>query len=91
MVLHHKTVYICCRINLTVQHLDMPVNQVYTLDHEFPVGILARRPLQQKCKCIQVWGQDGQQVGQGSSIYMHQTNQFAQFDTSSSNHCLPQK
>lgn len=66
MVLHHKTVYICWCINLTVQYLDVPVNQVYTLDHKFPVGILARRPLQQKCKCTHIWGQDGQQVGQRS-------------------------
>lgn len=53
MALHHRSVYVCWHINLTMQRLDInhaSKNQIYTLDHEFPVGNLASRPLQQKCK-----------------------------------------
>lgn len=34
--------------------LTMPVNQIYTLDHEFAVGTLASTLLQ--LKCTHVWG-----------------------------------
>lgn len=53
MELHHRNVYVCWHSNLTVSvlTLTMPVNQIYTLDHVFPVGILVTMPLQMKCKC----------------------------------------
>lgn len=58
MALHHRSVYVCWHSNLTVNvlTLTMPVNQIYTLDHVFPVGILATKPLEMKYKCSHVWG-----------------------------------